>query len=49
MNINNLELKLQALELFHSKDISDSELIDIFMTVADDYTMNEVIDILNEE
>lgn len=49
MNIQSLEKRLEVLDLVTEKKVDVQELVDIFMTVADDYTMNEVLDILREE
>lgn len=49
MNIQSLEKRLEVLNLVTEKKVDVQELVDIFMTVADDYTMDEVLDILREE
>lgn len=49
MNIQSLEKRLEVLDLVTEKKVDVQELVDIFMTVADDYTMDEVLDILREE
>ena len=48
MNVTNLELKLKALELKDKHNISEPEMVDILMTVADNYTMEQVIEVLEE-
>lgn len=49
MNIQSLEKRLEVLDLVTEKKVEVQELVDIFMTVADDYTLDEVLDILREE
>lgn len=49
MNIQSLEKRLEVLNLVTEKKVDVQDLVDIFMTVADDYTMDEVLDILREE
>lgn len=49
MNIQSLEKRLEVLDLVTEKKVDVQELVDIFMTVADDYTMDEVLDILRKE
>ena len=49
MNLQSLEKRLEVLNLVTEKKVEVQELVDIFMTVADDYTMDEVLDILREE
>ena len=48
MDISNLKLKLKALELKDKHSISEAEMVDILMTVADNYTMKQVIEVLEE-
>ena len=49
MNLNSLAKRLELLDVVKDKQVTNDDLLDMFITVADDYTLNEVLDILNEE
>lgn len=49
MNLNSLAKRLELLDVVKDKQVTNDDLLDMFITVADDYTLDEVLDILREE
>lgn len=47
--MNRIEKILKVMDTMHSKKLSDSEMLEMFMTCADNRTLDEVLEMLLEE